>query len=87
MNWFKNDDLRIALQELSKRLDAVESSPTSPDVAILRRLEALEGRFADLHARLTEVGHTGKERLSSAGRRAKDQFMFGGPSPGWVPPP
>lgn len=70
------------LKELSLRVYSLESrepseigdSKTLSDV--LRRLESLEQRFAALHARLTETTVTGKERLSSEGKRAK--FLFGG---------
>jgi len=90
--WWTSTHERIVkcntdLKELGMRVLSLENSVPSPSLDsktlldVVSRLESLELRFANLHARLTETTATGKERLSPEGRHAQQQFLFGGPAP------
>jgi len=78
-----HDALREAISSL--RGDLQRGASNGPPLDWLRRLESLETRFADLHGRLTETSPSGRTRLTGEGSRAK-RFLFGGASPGYVPP-
>jgi len=83
--WLANeryDNILSQITDLRTRLEAVNPSKA---LETLDRVESLERRFAELHALLTTTTPTGRPRLTDSGKRVQT-FMFGGVSPGYVPP-